>query len=423
MGQKPAPAPGGEGKIIIGQKVMKFKKYLWIALAVILALIALRFWLNSRKKETSGGPGGRPGTQAVAVEIGAVEVGDLDETASFSGTLTAKNSFILASKTSGQLLKLHVNIGDTVAKGQLVAELDDRIIRQEYEKSRAAVEVARANLDQAASALALSEKSLADNRQLLANNYISQTEFDRANNQYVSDRAKHNVAQASLNSALAAFSAAETQLSFTRVKADWSGGGTHRVIGERLADEGALLNPGSPIVTVLDINSLVAVVEVIERDYQRVRPGQAAKITTDAFAGESFGGRVARIAPLLQENSRQARVEIEVANPSQRLKPGMFARVELLYRSLRGVTSVPAAALFKLKGDEGVFLLNRAERTVSFVPVEKGIATLGRVEIVSPALEGEVVTLGQDQLQDGRKVLLPEDEKQKEPKGKKGQKG
>ena len=59
MGQKPAPAPGGEGKIIIGQKVMKFKKYLWIALAVILALIALRFWLNSRKKETSGGPGGR----------------------------------------------------------------------------------------------------------------------------------------------------------------------------------------------------------------------------------------------------------------------------------------------------------------------------------------------------------------------------
>lgn len=369
--------------------MMKKKLWIVIGLALLAILLTWRFSSGKNQKKEQG----RGGPQAVAVETGRVEVMDLDDIASFSSNLRAGQSYILAPKVSGQLVELHVNIGDTVSRGQVVAEIDDTIYRQDFDK-------AEANLEQMASALAEAEKDLDNSRQLLARSYISQAEFDQVNAKYISAQSQYRVALAGKN-------AAEATLSNTKVKADWSGGGTHRVIGERFADPGQLLNYGSPLVSVLDIGTLVAEIDVIEGDYARMKVGQSAKIYSDTWPGEVFKGRIARVAPILKEESRQARVEIEVANPGQKLKPGMYARAQITWQTKAQATVVPAAAIYKHKGQEGVFLVDKESSKVSFVPVDKGIETAEYVEILSPALSGEVVTLGQDQLDDGREVVLP----------------
>ena len=371
------------------------KKYLW--LVIVVALLGLLFAWRLCSGKDKDGDNDRGGPQAVAVETAPVEVMDLDETATFSGNLRAANSYILAPKVAGQLVQLNVNIGDAVSRGQVIAVLDDVIYRQDYDK-------AKANLEQAASAMAEAVKALEQSRTLLAKSYIPQSEFDRVNAQYISEQAKYQVALAGKN-------AAETQLANTRVKADWSGGGSARVIGERFADAGQLLNSGSPLVSVLDIGTLVAEIDVIESDYTRVKVGQPASISSDSWPGEEFSGRIARVAPMLKEESRQARVEIEVANPGLKLKPGMYARARITWQIKPQATAVPSAAIYKHKGEEGVFLVDKASSKVSFIPVEKGIVTTKYVEILSPALSGEVVTLGQDQLDDGREIILPGAEK------------
>jgi len=307
-----------------------------------------------------------------------------------------------------------------VSRGQLVAELDDRVFRLELEKARSSVAVSRAQAEQAANALRLAELEFDNQRQLFEKGYISRSQFDQANAQLISDRSKDNVAKASLNSALAAHSAAEIQLSYTRITADWEGGPATRIIGEKLADEGALLSSGSPVFRIMDISSLIAVIDVIEKDYTRIKLGQSVKVSSDSYPGEEFSGKVLRQAPQLSESSRQARIEIEVPNSGQKLKPGMFARVQVTYAIKKDVLSVPTAALTKFSDKEGVFLVEKGNREARFVALEIGIRGLDYVEVLSPALEGEVVVLGQDLLDDGSKVSLPADAKSSEQTQKRG---
>ncbi len=95
-----------------------------------------------------------------------------------------------------------MNIGQIIGKGQLLAELDDRLIRQELEKAKAAVEIAEANLEQSSNALLLATEELERNRTLLERSFISQAEFDAINSRFISEKSKSNIAQASLNSAM-----------------------------------------------------------------------------------------------------------------------------------------------------------------------------------------------------------------------------
>jgi len=388
-------------------------KWLWIFLLLLAIAVGWRIYSKQGKK-TEGGLGGRNGRNStvVAVETGKVQTMDLTDSGNYSGSLSAKSSYNVAPKVSGQLTRLYVNIGQSVSKGQLIAELDDRVYAQEVEKAKAAVAIARATAEQTADALTQSERDLADQRELLAKNFISQNEFNQTNSSFIANKARHNVAQASLQSALAALQSAEIQLSYTRIKADWNGGSNSRVIGEKFVDEGTMLNSGSPIVTVLEISTLIAVVSVIEEDYTRLKVGQSVTISTDTWKDLKFPGKVARLAPQLDESSRQARVEVEVANPGLKLKPGMFARVKVDFYTKKAVSAIPAAALYKYQDEEGVFLVN-SDQTVSFVPVQKGIVTAEFIEIVSPELSGEVVTLGQDMLEDGKKIELPSQAKDK----------
>jgi multidrug efflux pump subunit AcrA (membrane-fusion protein) len=96
------------------------------------------------------------------------------------------------------------------------------------------------------------------------------------------------------------------------------------VVAERMVDEGSMVAANAPIVTVVDLDPVVVVVFVTEVDYGLLSPGVEVSVTTDAYPDDRFVGTISRIAPVFRTESRQARVEITVANADGRLKPGMF---------------------------------------------------------------------------------------------------
>jgi RND family efflux transporter MFP subunit len=215
------------------------------------------------------------------------------------------------------------------------------------------------------------------------------------------------VAEAQLANRQAALESSRVRLSYTQIKTSWDKGGSVRYVGERFADEGAMLTVNNPILTIIQLQPILAVIHVTDRDYFRLKIGQPAWISGSAFPGQDFNGHIVRIAPMLQEASRQARVEIEVENPEKLLKPGMFINVQIEFARRTGITVVPYNALAKRNDRQGIFLVDRVAKLARFIPVETGIVEGGRVEIVSPKnLSGYVVNLGHYLLETEGRIIL-----------------
>ena len=343
----------------------------------------------------------------VAVETVPVKKAEIREVGRFTGSLFPLSEFIVAPKIAGRLEKILVDIGDVVRGGQLVAVLDDAEFRQQVLQAQAELEVARANLQEGRDMLENTEREYRRVVNLRNKKITSEAELDTIDAKYKTYQAKLKVAKAQLTQKEAELNMARVRLAYTQIRVPDNHVSSLRVVGERYVDEGAMLAANNPIVSILDIETLTAVIYVIERDYPKVKVGLEASASTDAFPGRNFSGRVSRIAPMLKEKSREARVEIEIINEKKLLKPGMFVRVEIEFRKHENATVVPAAAIVKRDGKPGVFMANLKQQKARFVPVKVGIVNGGDAEIVNPPLSGSVVTLGHHLLEDGARIILP----------------
>jgi RND family efflux transporter MFP subunit len=378
-----------------------------IVLAVVLALAAVAGWQIWVRVQAARPEARRP-RPPVAVEVGPVRRGTIDDVGVFTGSLLPRRQFLVAPKIAGRVEKLAVNIGESVERGQLIAILDDEELVQQVEQAQAELDVAKANVENRASDLEVARREYDRIQTLREKKVASESELDAAESLYKTSQARAKVAAAEVAQREALLKAARVRLGYTRVEAHWDEGQGPRVVGERFVDEGALLKANEPIISVLQEQLLTGVINVIERDYPKVRVGQEASIATDAYPGERFTGRIVRIAPFLRESSRQARLELDVPNADLRLKAGMFIRAFILFGRHEGATLVPVAALVKRAGKEGVFLADPKARTARFVPVRTGIRSGETIEVLEPAaLEGLVVTLGQHLLEDGSPIRLP----------------
>lgn len=371
---------------------------------LVLLLIAGGWWLwfgRDREVEPVRGP---RATGAVAVEIAPVAVQDLNDIRSLSGSLNANAAFEVAAKIGGRVEEITAQIGDSIRRGQVVARLDDDEYVQQREQARAELAVARASVDEASSAMNLAETEYVRLQELYRQGIAAAAELERARADHAAAQARLKLAQAQVAQRQAALRAAEVRLGYTQIRANWSGGGETRLVGQRFVDPGATLAANTPVISVLDLDPLIAVVFVGEHDYVRLQPGQSAAVTAAAYGNREFPAKVVRMAPQLDEGSRQARVELAVANPEHRLKPGMFVQVRVVLASVPAATVVPQAALTRREGRLGVFLADAERSKVHFVPVTTGVTQSDQVQIVEPALEGWVVTLGQHLLRDGAAI-------------------
>jgi multidrug efflux pump subunit AcrA (membrane-fusion protein) len=419
------------------------KKFVLVLL--VLAIIAMAGWqLYSRIVKTDVQQKSERAAVAVAVETRPIYKDTIRDVGVFTGSLEAKSHFDVAPKVAGWLKELLVDVGDTVERNQVIAVLDDEEFAQEVEQARAELQVAKANAANYASDLDINKREYERSKQLREKQIASASELDVSEASFNASQTRYKVSLAQVTQKEAALKTALVRLSYTKVRAFWEDGNqpgtvgaqraagalrkespgplsnrglqardtirdanTPRIVGERFVDVGELLSVNQPIVSILENNPLTAVVYVIERDYPKVTIGQQAVITTDAYPGRTFTGSITRIAPLLKESSRQARLEVEVPNPDHTLKPGMFVRARVEFARHKNATLVPLPALVKRNNKDGVFIADAKNLKAHFVAVTTGIINGEIVEVIEPQISGLVITMGNHLLEDGSDITLP----------------
>ncbi|MEZ4269188.1 MAG: efflux RND transporter periplasmic adaptor subunit [Myxococcota bacterium] len=346
------------------------------------------------------------GERVVPVEVAPIRVGAIERKRTFSGSLDAFAQFDLAPKIAGRVATVAVDIGDTVAQGSVVVTLDDEQARKAVALAEAKLAVARAGVAGASSTLGGARRDLGRERTLHTGGISSDSQLDAAKTREGVAGAAAQVARAQVAEAEAQLAVAQLELEETQIRARWSEGDDARTVAARVVDPGDTVAANTPLLTIVELDPLVAVISVTERDYPLLSVGQTASLVTDAAPGETFAATISRIAPAFSAASRQARVELHVDNSSHHLKPGAFARITISLARADGATIVPEAALSRRKEQDGLFTVN-ADGTVTWRVVTVGIRDGVEVQVEGEGLTGQVVVLGQQLLDDGTRVSLP----------------
>jgi RND family efflux transporter MFP subunit len=380
----------------------------WISTALVLVIVAVPGWLVYERLQETGGPGAAGGkhARAVPVEVADIERGAIELRRVFTGTLDAHAEFVVAAKIGGRIEDVTVDLADTVSRGQMVARLDSAEYVQAVTQAEADLAVAQANLAEARSQLVIAERELQRLDKLRERGVSSESQLDLAKADQLARQAHVEVTRAQVTRARSALETARIRLGYTEVSADWTGGNDKRLVAERYLDEGETVAANAPLLRIVELDPLTAVFFVTERDYALLHPGQHAELGTDSYPGEIFTGEIVRIAPVFRASTRQARVEVRVDNPQLRLKPGMFARINLVLERVADASIVPEQALVRREGGSGVFVVTQDGAAVDWRPVSVGIRDGGRVQVSGTGHGERVVVLGQQLLEDGSRIAI-----------------
>ncbi len=382
----------------------KFVFYFVAGIALTWFLVSV--WQKNNTEKAQVGRRGNGGAAVVAVETAPLAIGSLVDEGRFVGSIEPVSKFMVAPKISGRIKKLFVDIGDQIENGSTIVALDDEELLLGVKQAEADLEIARANYNESASLLGISQRELDRVKKMREQKVSSEVEVENSQAAHKTREAKHQVNKALVSQKEAALATSKLKLAYATVDASWSGGAGRRFVAERFQNEGAMINANSAVVSVIDIATLTGVIDVVERDYFKIRQGLGVEIEPAALPGSVFQARVSRIAPQLNEASRQARIELELTNTDYVLKPGMFIRARIIYERHDSVTIAPAEALVRRNDHEGVFLVDREKNIANFVPIQVGFREDRKIEIASPTISGDVVVLGHHLLEDGSSIRL-----------------
>ena len=384
------------------------RRFTRFSLPIVLLLCGLVGWgIYQRLADTASEKGRKDkNTGPVPVEVAPIQSGTIERIRTFSGTLQAHAEFVVAPKVSGRVEQLDVDLADVVKRGQVVARLDNDEYVQAIRQAEADLAVAQANLAEAESLLKIAERELQRIDKLRERGVSSESQRDTAKADQLAKQAHVEVTKAQVIRARAELETARIRLGYTQVTAGWRGGSEQRVVAERYVDEGETVTANAPLLRIVELNPIEVVIYVTERDYASLQPGQHANLSTDAYPDATFHGQIVRISPVFRESTRQAQVELRVDNPRFRLKPGMFVRVMVVLERVSEATIVPEQALVKREEQEGVFLVSADGDSAHWHPVRVGIRQGERVQVTGEGLQGRVVTLGQQLLDEGSAIRI-----------------
>lgn len=390
-----------------------------ILLAATLALATAACGGSGTSAPAGGGPGGRGmgARPPMPVEFAEVKRATVAERVTIVGTLIGAATVEAVPKVNGRLESVHVRLGDAVRRGQQIAKVEDREIREQVRQQEAAFRVAEATIRQREADLKLAQTNLDRNRSLLERQLLPRQTYDDTEARYQAALAQLDLSRAQFEQSKARLDELRINLANTVISSPVDG-----FIGKRYLDPGAAVSPNAPVASVVAIETVRMVANIVEKDIKRLAVGMPAAVAVDAFPGETFVGRVARVAPVFDPQTRTAEMEIEIPNPGFRLKPGMYARVDLTTDSRQNALTVPTNAVVALEGRTGVFVAGAAPQaassppagggdaapslTAKFQPVETGIRDGEQVEITSGLDDrARVVTTGATALKDGDRIV------------------
>jgi RND family efflux transporter MFP subunit len=388
---------------------MKTDRFNFVIIALIVIGLALGWIILNRLQEKEDYSGNTKEVRMAPVEVAEIERGPVVLRRTFNGTLEATAKFVVAPKVSGRVERLSVDLADILDRGAVVAQLDNDEYVQAVAQAEADLAVARANLAEARSALKISSRDLERIETLRKRGVASESQLDAARADLLARQVHVEVAEAQVTRAESALETAKIRLGYTVIRADWNRGSDQRVVAERYVDQGETVSANQPLLLIVELDPITGVIFVTEKDYASLRPDQSVTLSTDAFPGEVFEGRIARVAPVFQQTTRQARVELTINNSRHRLKPGMFIRAEIVLARVDDAIVVPDSALTTRNDLTGVFVVSEDGQRVKWHPVKVGIREGNRVQVEGRGLSGLVVTLGQQLVDDGSGITIPRD--------------
>jgi RND family efflux transporter MFP subunit len=176
-------------------------------------------------------------------------------------------------------------------------------------------------------------------------------------------------------------------------------------VGKRTVDPGAMVNTNTAIASVVDISKLRLVANVVEKDLRLVSAGDTAVVEVDAYPGEKFNGKIARVSPVLDPATRTAAMEVEIPNGDYKLKPGMYARIALTVEEHDSALVIPKTAVVDYQNQRGVWVPNENDRA-KFVPLKLGIENSEQIEVTGGMEEGsKFVNVGASAVRNNDQLL------------------
>ena len=316
------------------------------------------------------GPGGGRAGFAMPVETVAVQAKPIQRRLTAVGTLRSGESVVIKPEVDGRVVEIGFEEGRAVARGQVLLRLDHAVSEAEMASAQAALDLAKANFER-------------------------QSELSRRGS---GTRASLDQALGEMRTAEAALALARARMGKLTLAAPFDG-----LVGLRNVSVGDFVESGDAVVNLEQVDPLKVDFRVAENFLAAVRAGQPIEIAVDAFGQRRFAGEVYAIDPLIDESGRSVVLRAMLPNPGGLLRPGLFARVELVLNEKADALQVPEAALVPQGTSQFVFKV--VDGKAALTKVEPGIRRDGMVEVTSGLAAGDVVVVaGQIKLRDGAPV-------------------
>lgn len=349
------------------------KRIGWISFVAFVIILGVLIWTVS---QNSPGPvaqqSGTGGPPTILVEAVPVRLGTVTEEVSAVGTLQANESVVIRSELAGRIINIHFLEGQSVGKDAVLVSLDPAEYQAQVEQIRATEELNRMNFERA--------------KQLYQEKLISQQAYDEI--------------ETRLKESRAALLLAQTRLEKTTIRAPFSGR-----LGLRQVSPGDYIQPGQAIVNLEDLSSLKVDFRIPEIYLSQLKVNQRVDVQVDVFPDRVFSGKIYAIDPRIEETTRTILIRARVPNFGNLLRPGIFARVNVILGERTNAILVPEQALVPMGQDKFVFRVVDGKAILTRVKV--GLRRVGEVEIVEGLRPDDTVVIsGQMKLRDGAQVTI-----------------
>jgi membrane fusion protein (multidrug efflux system) len=358
-------------------------KRLWLATGALAALLALTA-CGSANGDNAGknGDDDKGSVAAVPVEVAATKRAEMAAIYNGTAPVESERKAGVVTKVKGEIRQVLIDEGQRVRAGQLLARLDGDQLR---------LEVALA-----AATMRKLERDYQRNTELQDKGLISAVSID--NLKYELEAAKAN------------WELARLQLSYCDIRSPIDGTVTVRLdrvkVGNTVSPTGGVIDSAdSALFVVEDLDTLILRINVPERELSKLSVGQVAELGFDAVPGRTFAGKIALISPYVNPDTATFEVRIRVTDADALLRPGMFARVAIVYERKPDALQIPRTALLDGDGPPKVFVVQEGKAMER--AVQLGLSNGAMIEVVSGLKDGEqVVVVGQGAVKPGAAVRI-----------------
>ncbi len=376
----------------------KLKTIVWLVL--IILLIAVLVWVSTRP-------------EPVMVTVSKVDKGAVEDTISNTraGTVSACRRASLAPQISGQIARLPVKESEVVKKDQVLLALWNQDLQAQLQLSRMQLKASRSRAEESCVLAEVADREAKRLKTLRKKGLASEEDLDRATGDAKARKAACTAAHSAVQVSEAQVDVTQANLERTLLRAPFDG-----TIAEVNGELGEVVTPSPigvatlPAVVLVDTSCYYIIAPIDEVDAPTVRLGMDARITLDAFRGQSFKGRVRRIADYVLDIEKQARtvdIEVDFTDPqdASRLLPGYSADAEVLLDTINDALRIPTQAI---KDNDQVFVYRSSDGVLELRTVKTGLSNWSYTEILSGLQAGEQVVTSIDRsgVEDGAAVQI-----------------